>query len=228
MQLARSTSYRSTTLAVWLFGITMGYFEAAIVVYLRALYYPGGFSFPLEPIPIDMVAVELGREFASIVMLISVAMIAGRRFWERFGWFLIMFGVWDIFYYIWLRVTIGWPVTLLDWDILFLIPLPWIGPVLAPALVAVLMIVLGTIITWLFADGFQFKPTMLSWFLSLAATGIILFSFMRDIGAGLRQELPEPYPWWMLAAGILLYIIAFVHAYRRTSKLPVLSNGSYL
>jgi len=33
--------------------------------------------------------------------------------------------------------------SLLDWDILFLLPLPWWGPVLAPVLIALLMIVWG-------------------------------------------------------------------------------------
>jgi len=221
-RLPGTSSYRTVFLSVFVFGVTMGVFEASIVVYLRELYYPDGFSFPLKIAPARLIVVELCREAASIVMLVAVAVIAGKRFWERFGYFLIMFGVWDIVYYVWLKITLGWPATLFDWDILFLIPLPWIGPVIAPALIALLMIVIGTLITRLFADGFLFRPTRLSWLLSLAATGIILFSFMRDIDAGLRQTMPEPYPWWMLAVGLVLYISAFVHVYRRTSKLPVI------
>ena len=220
-----TSSYRTALLSVFVFGVTMGVFEASIVVYLRELYYPEGFSFPLKMAPARLIVVELCREAASIVMLAAVAVIAGKRFWERFGYFLIIFGVWDIVYYAWLKVTIGWPVTLFDRDILFLIPLPWIGPVIAPALIALLMIVVGTMITRLFADGFQFRPTGLSWILSLAATAILLFSFMRDTDAGLRQAMPEPYPWWMLAAGLIFYISAFVHVYRRTSKLPVIPAG---
>ena len=78
-------------------------------------------TFPMKLIPTDLIVVELGREFFSIVMLIAVAAVAAKKFWERFGWFIIMFGVWDIFYYIWLKVAIGWPSSLLDWDLALLI-----------------------------------------------------------------------------------------------------------
>ena len=59
----------------------------------------------------------------------------------------IAFGVWDIFYYAFLRLIVGWPQSLWDWDVLFLIPLPWWGPVLAPVAIAVLLIVGATLVT---------------------------------------------------------------------------------
>ena len=98
----------------WLtvFGITMGAFEAAVVVYLRELYYPHGFTFPLVAMPWRLVAVELGREVASLLMLASVGALAGRKFWERFGVFVFCFGIWDLLYYVFLKIAIGWPVTI--------------------------------------------------------------------------------------------------------------------
>ena len=210
-----SYSYRTTIIAVVLFAVAMGYFEAAIVVYLRELYYPGGFSFPLTLAPKRMIVIELFREASTIIMLIAVAALAGKKFWERFGYFIIIFGVWDIFYYIWLKVTINWPLTLFDWDILFLIPLPWIGPVIAPSLVALLMIIIGVSITRLFYRGFDFRPTKLTWVLAILATLVILYSFMRDINAGLHQAIPEPYRYWLLFAGLVLYVIAYVMSYRK-------------
>ena len=113
---------------VWLalFAIAMAYFEAAVVVYLRELFYPDYFPFPLKFIPLNLLAIELFREAATLVMLTAVAVVVGKKFWERFGYMIILFGVWDIFYYVWLKVTIGWPVSLQDWDILFLIPIPWL------------------------------------------------------------------------------------------------------
>ena len=113
-------SYRMRLIYVMLFAVAMGYFEAAIVVYLRELYYPEGFSFPLTVPPVRLIIIELFREAATIIMLISVAALAARKFWERFGYFIILFGIWDIFYYISLKVTLNWPSTLFDWDILFL------------------------------------------------------------------------------------------------------------
>jgi len=209
-------TYRAKIFWVVLFGVSMGYFEASVVVYLRELYYPGGFTFPLKAAPIRMLAVELVREFWSIVMLVSVAALSGRRFWERFGYFIIIFGVWDIFYYVWLKVAIGWPESLLDRDLLFLIPLPWIGPVIAPCLVALLMIVIGVSITRLFHEGHDFKPTRSTWILAVLATLLILYSFMRDTGAGLRQAEPEPYPYPLLVLGLILYSGAYMISVRKT------------
>lgn len=107
-------------LSIIVFSISMALVEAGVVIYLRALYYPDGFAFPLEIITKRHFIVEIGREAATILMIISVAALTGKRFWEKFAYFLICFGFWDIFYYIWLKVAIGWPSSLLDWDILFL------------------------------------------------------------------------------------------------------------
>src|SRR4030095_11740564 len=108
----------------WLaiFAVAMAYVEASVVVYLRELYYPGGFSFPIVIIPDRLALIEVGREAATIVMLSGVALLAGAGAWQRFLFFCVVFGVWDIFYYIWLLVFIGWPSSALTWDILFLIP----------------------------------------------------------------------------------------------------------
>jgi hypothetical protein len=196
----------------------MGYFEATVVVYLRDLYYPDGFSFPLVMIPTRMITIELFRELSTIVMIAAVAIIAGKKLWERFGFFLILFGIWDIFYYVWLRISINWPLSMFDWDVLFLIPIPWIGPVIAPILIALLMIIFGFKITGLFAQGINFKPTLASWTLSIIGTVLILYSFMRDTDATISQMMPQPYLYSFLIAGLILYLIAFIHAYRRSLR----------
>lgn len=213
-------SYPARIFYVCLFAIAMGYFEAIVVVYLRELYYSGGFSFPLKLISTRMIILELFREAATIVMLISVSALAARKFWNRFGYFIIMFGVWDIFFYIWLKVAINWPSTLFEWDILFLIPLPWIGPVIAPVLVAVFMIAIGLSITYLFRKGYNFRPTALTWVLAIGATLLILYSFMRDIGATFHQKIPEPYYYPLLFAGLVLYGAAYVISYRKVRRTP--------
>lgn len=194
----------------------MAYVEAMVVVYLRELLYPEGFSFPLKLMPLNLIAMELSRELASIAMLVAVAAIAGKKFWERFGYFIILFGIWDIFYYVWLKATIDWPSSLFDWDILFLIPIPWIGPVIAPILVALLMVITGLSITSLFVRGYTFRPTALAWILSVVGTTALLFSFMRDTGATLYQQMPQPYMYGLLIGGLLLNLIAYLVSYRKT------------
>ena len=129
-----------TIVLVSLFAAAFAFVESSVVVYLRQLFYPTGFAFPLKPMPSWLVMVELAREFATLVMLLTVGMIAGKSSWQRFSYFMVGFGVLDIFYYIWLKLLLNWPASLADWDILFLIPLPWIGPVLAPVLVSLVMI----------------------------------------------------------------------------------------
>jgi len=201
---------------ILVFSIAMALVEAAVVVYLRALYYPEGFAFPLKIITVRHLIVELGREAATIFMLLSVAALSGKRFWEKFAYFIICFGFWDISYYLWLELALGWPSSLLDWDILFLIPLPWIGPVIAPVTIAIMMIVAGLLITALYKGGYNFRPSVLTWVLSIIGTLTILYSFMRDTGAGLHGQMPLPYRYDLLIAGEILYVLALFLAWRNT------------
>ena len=136
---------RSLTLATF-FSIAMGYLEAAVVVYLRKLYYPEGFDFPLKPLPDLMAFTELGREAATLVMLVAIGLILGKNKLERFAYFLFCFAVWDIVYYIGLKGILDWPSSLLTWDILFLLPIPWTGPVIVPVAAAVSMIILSLLL----------------------------------------------------------------------------------
>src|SRR5512138_1422639 len=207
--------YWSKLAAVLLFASAMAFVEAAVVVYLRALYYPEGFGIILKQIPQPHLLVEVAREMATLVMLVTVAHVAGRYMWERFGYFLILFGIWDIFYYVWLKVTLGWPSTLVDWDVLFLIPVPWMGPVIAPVLVSAIMIICGIGITHLYARGQEFRPSLSTWVLAIFGSAVILYSFMRDAELTMQQLPPRPFLYSFLAVGIAMYLVAFWLAYRR-------------
>ena len=96
-------------LIVFLYALGMAYVEAAVVVYLREIFYPGGFSFPIKLELDPLGPVELVREAATMVMLLAVAWLAGKTKWQRFSYFIFAFGIWDIFYYVFLKLTIGWP-----------------------------------------------------------------------------------------------------------------------
>ena len=163
-----------------LFGIAMGFFEAAVVIYLRQLYYPEGFSFPLKIMALEELSIEYLREFSAIVMLISVAIIAGKKFYERFSYFLLCFGIWDIFYYVWLKILLDWPQSLLTWDILFLIPVVWTGPVLAPVICALTMLVIGVSILYFQKKGYHVKINFLEWILLFFGALIILITFLWE------------------------------------------------
>jgi hypothetical protein len=102
----------------------MALLEAVVVVYIRGLIQMTSERVSLGP----YVTMEVWREVATLVMLVAVGWLAGRRRTDRLAYGLFAFGLWDIWYYLWLRVLMGWPETLLDWDILFLIPLRWSRP----------------------------------------------------------------------------------------------------
>jgi hypothetical protein len=199
------TSRILTTIAVF---IAFGYIEASVVVYLRAIYYPDGFSFPLVLMSQQHVVVELAREFCTIVLLAGFGIVAGRSVRQMAGFFLIAFGVWDIFYYVWLKVVLNWPETLLDWDILFLIPLPWIGPVIAPVVISILMLVAGFWIVRQTEKGEKVGVPATAWALLGAGTLLILYSFMSDLDAGLRGAMPRAYRYELLIAGVVLFVAA--------------------
>ncbi len=203
-----------TLITVILFAVAFGYLEAAVVTYLRDLYYPEGFQFPVKALPTSRIAIELVREFATLVMVTTVGILAGRTRWEKFGYFLIIFGIWDIFFYISLKLTINWPSSFLEWDLLFLLPIPWIGPVIAPILVSLLMIVCGYLIVRLYHSDLSFHPGGVSWILASLATCAILWSFMRDSSVVITEQMPQPYSFLLLYVGLVLYIVAFLLPYR--------------
>jgi hypothetical protein len=202
---------------VWvsLFAIAFAFVESSVVVYLRALYYPEGFRLPLRMISTEHLTVELCREAATIIMLAAVGIVAGRKGWQRFGYFLLAFGVWDIFYYVWLKLVLDWPASLLEWDILFLIPLPWIGPVIAAVAISLLMITCGVDIIIRTSLQKYFHPSWLSWLAALLGTTTILYSFMSDTGATLGGSTPLPYRYELLVIGLLLYIAGYADACRQ-------------
>jgi hypothetical protein len=137
----------------------MAYLESAVVVYLRAMYGIGDLIRDINFETDIYTFIEIGREAATIVMLVIIALIAGSSLQKKMGYFFLAFGVWDIFYYIWIYVFIQWPKSLFEWDILFLIPLPWWGPVIAPILISILLISIG----YLLISEVKFKVTSIDW-----------------------------------------------------------------
>jgi hypothetical protein len=167
----------------------------------------------INPLPAvaNLGTVELVREAATLLMLLTVGSLAGQTWRTRLGYSAIAFGVWDIFYYVFLRVMCGWPRSPLDWDVLFLLPLPWWGPVLAPVLIASLMIVWGTLVTSGQPEGCSSIGQKPAWILSLAGIAIALYVFMADsleaMNGGsdaVRKVLPESFRWRLFGVGFIL------------------------
>ena len=197
------------------FAIWMAYLESAVVVYLRALYYPEGFHFPLKFIPTRIGLVEIGREAATLFMLLGIAFLAGRKAWTRLAFFMFSFGMWDIWYYIWLKVFLDWPESLLTWDILFLIPVPWVGPVLAPVLVSVSLIFGAIVVLRMDAGGVDFHLTRTEWIGLVGAALVIFITFILETPAILDLQIPHTYHWELFILGELLGLAVLLKALKR-------------
>lgn len=204
---------------VTIFGITMGYFEASVVVYLRAIFYSEGFTFPLTTGRLDILLVELGREAMSVGMLIAVGVLAGRSFFERFGLFCFAFGVWDILYYVFLKLILGWPESLFTWDILFLIPVPWVGPVWAPVLCSLCFIVTCILIVRGEDRKRPICPTLREWAISILGGLIVILSFCEESLDIMRGGVPQSFAWHLFLLGIALGVFAFARAYKRSLEM---------
>jgi hypothetical protein len=165
-----------------LFSIAFAYIESAVVVYLRAIFHPDGFTFPLAVFDLTEAGrrlrlTEIGREAATLVLIVTGAWLFGRVGQERLAYSLLIFAVWDIFYYVWLKVLLDWPASIMDWDVLFLIPVIWASPVLYPVLVSLAMFAFAVAILYRCARDRPVTftwPDGLGW---LAAVVVIVVSF---------------------------------------------------
>ena len=143
--------YRAYSNLIWItfLAVSMAFVESAVVIYLRELYYPAGFDFPMVSMPGRIALTEILREIATLIMLLAMGFLAGKNARQRFAWFIYSFAVWDLFYYVFLKLVLNWPSSWFTWDILFLVPVVWTGPVLAPVLVSLTMIILAFTILYI-------------------------------------------------------------------------------
>jgi len=160
------------------FGAAMAFVEAAVVVYLRAVLGAGPL-FPMKDLPPLLLSIEIGREAATLVMLVSAAALSVRGAARRMGAFLFLFAVWDVLYYAWLRATIGWPVGIEEWDILFLVPLPWVGPVWSVLVICAGMAVFGVLFLRMPEEA-PFSPGLWGWVCGVVGAGIVVANYILE------------------------------------------------
>jgi len=212
-------AFRSLSL-LFVFALAMAYLEATVVVHLRALYYPDHplMIFPLRLLPESALRVELARELATLVMILCAAWLAEKGFLRVFAAFVFVFGLWDIFYYAWLKLVLGWPVSWLEWDVLFLIPWAWLGPWIAPVAVALLFVVWGA---WTLATEARPRLTLISGILFVAGAALVLAAFLspgfpliaRGV-EGFRDYRPETFSWGVFVPGYLAMMLGLIQTVR--------------
>jgi hypothetical protein len=206
---------KSTLAILTVFAVAMAQLEAAVVVYMRQLYYA---SDPREIFPLQFLnsydtVLELSREAATVIMLLTVAFLADRSSRTRtFAAFVFVFGVWDLFYYFWLKVLLGWPTSWLEWDVMFLIPCVWLGPWICPALISLLFIAWG-FWTLRSTKSISFSPRSLTVFVVGAVLGLV--SFLQPAAQVLITEgvdelsvyTPGNFWWWLFGASFALMTV---------------------
>ena len=239
---SRLSSFRRTVLALLIFGTAFGYLEAAVVTYLRALHEPARLQFhpgrsPAELFPLltldqlraagaqqqSTLVAEIGREGATIVMLAAVALAVARDPGEWAAAFVFCFGVWDIVFYASLKLLLDWPASLFTWDILFLIPVPWTGPVIAPVLVSAAMIAAALFHLSAKARGNPVRIGAAHWCGMLTGALVIIVSFAMDYPNIMAGGAPRPFHWSVFLVGMGIGAGSYVQAARQTRQTHPLS-----
>ncbi len=200
---------------VVIFGIAFGYIEAAVVVYLREIFYTNGFTFPLTVFGIDQLSkrlllTEIGREAATIALIFTGAWLFGRNHRQRFAYFLAIFALWDIFYYVWLKILLNWPASIMDWDVLFLIPVTWASAVLYPVLISITLLIFAAVILYRDTRGKSIKVTRTDWLIFIIAGIIVVASFCTPGPYVTEPDYKSYFYWPLFAAGLLLAVGMFL------------------
>lgn len=208
------------------FAAAFAYIESAVVIYLRVIFYPDGFTFPL-PNLLDfqnaekyLLLTEIGREAATLVLILTACILFGRNRHQRFAYFLAIFAVWDIFYYVWLKVILDWPVSIMDWDILFLIPTIWASAVLYPVIMSVIMLAFAGLILHRDAIGKPINVRPLDWLVFLVASVVIVVSFCTP-GRHIADADYKAYFYWpIFAFGAATAVATFAKCLLKANRCP--------
>jgi hypothetical protein len=232
-----SFQWKRTVIAVLVFGTAFGYLEAAVVSYLRQLHEPARQRFyparsPSELFPLltldqlqatgaeqqRTLVTEIGREATTIIMLAAVALAVARNAAQWAAAFVIAFGTWDITFYVFLKVLLGWPASVFMWDILFLIPVPWAGPVLAPVFVSAVMVLAGVWHLRRDAHGDPVGISTAQWVGILVGAAVIVISFAMDYRNLMKGGMPNPFNWAVFSVGLLIRVASYAWAARRVDQ----------
>jgi hypothetical protein len=213
---------RAAYASLWLLALAFGWIEGSVVVYLREMAArAGGVQVAgalssvqaLESLAGGLVPVEMAREACTMVLLGAVGWLAGRANADRIGAFLLTFGIWDITYYAVLHLVSGWPQSITTWDVLFLIPSPWVAPVWAPVADATLFVIAGSYLFWTPDRDRRYRWIDVG--VLLIAVGLTLVAFLAGSTTAIEHQLPDRFPVGLFWSGFILGGAGFVAAERR-------------
>jgi hypothetical protein len=164
----------------------------------------------------SIINAEYWREAITLIMIFSAACIAGKTRLQRFAYFMLIFGVWDIIFYASLKILLNWPASIMEYDLLFLLPLPWTGPVLAPIIISASMITAGIIIIKFIDRGVKFYQNGVIWLLEITGGVIVFLSFIASAGDVIKGLYPSHFSWIIFSSGWLIALSAFLYSLYKT------------
>ena len=210
----------------------LAYTEASVVVYLREVLVPARqqafeASVVREPIPLlsygqlqaaggsipSFLLLEMARELTPLAVLLAAAVGFRRRRGQAAGFFLLGFAVWDMLYYAALKLLMDWPASLTTWDVLFLIPVPWVAPVWAPLAVSATLLIAAMVLLKRPQRRITRAGRVVAGLVMLAGAALILASFfMRWTEAVGGVPATFDWPWflagWVLGTAALAWVLS--------------------
>jgi hypothetical protein len=216
----------SRLIIVAIFSIAFAYIESAAVVYLREIFHPNGFDFPIKvfsTVDFDtkLFFTEVGREAATLVLILTACSLFGKNRRQRVAYFLTIFALWDIFYYVWLKVLLGWPASIMDWDILFLIPVIWASPVLAPLIVSLTMFGFSLVILLLDIHNIRIEPGILDW-VGFATAALLMVALFCHAGLfAVQADYYMHFNWPGFVIAELIAVCFFIRCWLKAFPPPV-------
>jgi hypothetical protein len=235
--------WKRHVLALVLFGTAFGYLEAAVVSYLRYLQQPiRQHLYPAQPVEdlfpllrVDQAAAagpqqrklrftEIGREAATIVMLAAVALTISKNLAHWAAAFVVALGSWDIIFYLFLKLLLGWPASLFTWDILFIVPVPWVAPVIAPVVVSSAMVLAGI---WHLRCEARANPARLgtrNWVCLVTGAAMIVISFTLDSANVRAGGMPRPFAWLVFGMGMTIGLLGYIDAALTKDRKPKIAD----
>lgn len=211
--------------SLWVFGIAFGLIEAAVVVYLREIVGPLKtelFSvFPIGTLLEHWVfSVERYREAATLALMLAPAILYSNLLFERVLAYVIVFGLWDLAYYSFLYIILGWPASLLTYDVLFLLPTLWVAPVICPLLVSLSLAVFGSTYLWLARRRRPRYPKPTQWIAMGTGGVLVVAAFMANADYYLAGGMPPRFAWMPFSIGYGLAALGAGYFLLRYARQP--------
>jgi hypothetical protein len=144
----RGMTVLSYLIAIAALCIAIGYVDAVATFYVRGMLEVsqegGNFAQAVtEAMPPRIVALEQTRQAATVLVLVAMAIVAGRNLQQQFGTAFYALGGWIVLRYAAIRTITDWPAGLADIDTVLYLPHAVYAPVWMPIVIGLGVAAIG-------------------------------------------------------------------------------------